>query len=177
MARRDADDGSRKLLWLIAARAAVISAAARLGQSHPDQPSPGAFPVDPFFVLIGLTFALTVVYGADPPASSSGTVAGRRAGGLRRADRLGHRALTGGVDSYFSSLYTLPIIAASAMQSWRGGMLVGMLSSLVYAGVVLAQYVGAPASPVVDVAQELPPLRVALFTVGLNSFGFFAVAA
>ena len=76
--------------------------------------------------------------------------------------------LTGGVNSYFSSLYALPIIAASAIQSWRGGMMVGMLSSLLYAGVALAQYFGTPASPVVVVAQDLPPLRVALFTVGLN---------
>jgi two-component system sensor histidine kinase PilS (NtrC family) len=30
--------------------------------------------------------------------------------------------------------------------------------------------------PVVVVAQDLPPLRVALFTLGLNVFGFFAVA-
>ena len=85
--------------------------------------------------------------------------------------------LTGGVNSYFSTLYALPIIAASTLQSWRGGMMVGTLSSVLYTGIVLAQYFGTPASPVVVVAQDLPPLRVALFTVGLNVFGFFAVAA
>ena len=62
--------------------------------------------------------------------------------------------LTGGVNSYFSSLYALPIIAASTIQSWRGGLMVGMLSSLLYAGVVLAQYFGAPASPVVRGARR-----------------------
>ena len=42
--------------------------------------------------------------------------------------------LTGGVSSYFTSLYTLPIIAASTIQSRRSGMMVGVLSSVMYAG-------------------------------------------
>ena len=42
--------------------------------------------------------------------------------------------MTGGVASYFTSLYTLPIIAASTIQSRRSGMMVGVLSSLIYAG-------------------------------------------
>ena len=165
----------RKLLWLIAARAAVITLL--LGSAILIQiKSPGALPIDPFFFLIGLTYGLTVVYSLI----------------LKHAERsrwlvdlqLGCDAvivsaivhLTGGVTSYFSSLYTLPIIAASAIQSWRGGMMVGALSSVMYAGLVVAQYFGSPALPVVVVFTELPPLRVALFTVGLNVFGFVAVA-
>ena len=165
----------RKLLWLIAARATVITLL--LGSAILIQiKSPGALPIDPFFFLIGLTYGLTVVYSLT----------------LKHAERsrwlvdlqLGCDAvivsaivhLTGGVTSYFSSLYTLPIIAASAIQSWRGGMMVGALSSVMYAGLVLAQYFGSPALPVVVVFTELPPLRVALFTVGLNVFGFVAVA-
>jgi two-component system, NtrC family, sensor histidine kinase PilS len=166
----------RKLLALITARAAVISAL--LGSAILIQiKSPGALPVDPFFFLLGLTFALTVVYSLT----------------IRQAEK--HRwiidlqlavdalivtaivHLSGGVHSYFTSLYALPIVAASAIQSRRGGMVIGTLSSLLYTGVVLLQYYGAPTSSVVVVAQDLPPLRVALFTVGLNSFGFFAVAA
>ncbi len=165
----------RKLLWLIAARAAVISLL--LGSAVLVQiQSPGVLPVDPYFFLVGLTFALTVVYSLT----------------LRQAERrwwlvdfqLAADAaivsaivyLTGGVNSYFSTLYALPIIAASTLQSWRGGMLVGTLSSVLYTGIVLAQYFGTPVLPVVVVAQDLPPLRVALFTLGLNVFGFFAVA-
>jgi len=166
----------RKLLWLITARAAVISVL--LGSAVLIQiKSPGTLPIDPYFFLLALTFALTVVYSLT----------------LRQAER--HRwlidlqlaadaaivsaivHLTGGVHSYFSTLYALPIIAASTLQSWRGGMMVGALSSVLFTGVVLTQYFGTPASPVVVVAQDLPPLRVALFTVGLNVFGFVAVAA
>ncbi len=165
----------RKLLWLITARAAVITLL--LGSAVLIQiQSPGALAVDPYFFLVGLTFALTVVYSLT----------------LRQAERrwwvvdvqLAADAaivsaivyLTGGVNSYFSTLYALPIIAASTLQSWRGGMMVGTLSSVLYTGIVLAQYFGTPVLPVVVVAQDLPPLRVALFTVGLNVFGFFAVA-
>ena len=47
---------------------------------------------------------------------------------------------TGGVTSFFSSLYVLPIMAASTVQFRRGGLLVATLSALLYVGLVLAQY-------------------------------------
>ena len=61
------------------------------------------------------------------------------------ADRWGRRwaiivsalvYMTNGVSSYFTSLYALPIIAASTIQSQRSGMMVCVLSSVMYAGVV-----------------------------------------
>jgi two-component system sensor histidine kinase PilS (NtrC family) len=84
--------------------------------------------------------------------------------------------MTNGVASYFTSLYALPIIAASTIQSRRSGMLVGLLSSVMYAGLVGAQYFGTPALPVV-VGLDLPPRRVGFFIAGLNIFGVMAVAA
>ena len=164
-----------KLLWLIAGRAAVITLL--LGSAILIRINvPGAFPLETFFVLIGITYALTAAYGAA----------------LKYFERhswlvdvqLGCDAvivsaivyITGGVSSYFSSLYTLPIIAASTIQSRRGGMMVGVLSTILYGGLVLAQYYGAGFLPVVTDSALLPPARVAIFTVGLNIFGFFAVA-
>ena len=84
--------------------------------------------------------------------------------------------MTNGVSSYFTSLYALPIIAASTIQSQRSGMMVGVLSSVMYAGLVSAQYFGTPALPVGRRRRLLPQPRVALFIVGLNIFGFMAVA-
>jgi two-component system sensor histidine kinase PilS (NtrC family) len=158
----------RKLLWLIGGRAAVITVL--LGSTSLIlYRTPGAFPIDPFFALIGLTYALTAAWTLT----------------LRFVDR--HRwlidvqvacdalivsaivYLTGGVSSYFSSLYALPIIAASMVRSWRGGLLVGVVSSVMLGGVVIAQYAAGDAA--------LPPPRVAMFTVGLNVFGYLAVAA
>ena len=165
----------RKLLWLIGGRAGVITLL--LGSAILIQlKSPGSFPIDPFFALIGLTYGLTVVWTLT----------------LRFVDRhpwlvdvqvacdalivsaIVH--LTGGVTSYFASLYTLPIIAASTVQSWRGGLMVSVLSSLMYAGLVVAQYQAPGLLPLGAPPDAMPALRVAVFTVGLNVFGFMAVA-
>ena len=167
----------RRLLWLIGGRAAVVTLL--LGSAILIQiQAPGSLPIDPFFFLIGLTYALTVVYILL----------------LRHAEQ--HRwivdvqlacdavivsalvYLTGGVSSYFTSLYTLPIIAASTIQSQRTGMMVGVLE---LGGICRP---GARRStwarrrlPVVVGADSRPQERVALFIVGLNIFGFIAVAA
>ena len=88
--------------------------------------------------------------------------------------------VTGGITSYFTSLYLLPIIAASVVRNRRGAMFVATLSALLYVGLVSIQYL--PASAVVHdpwLATErlaLPSHPVALYTVALNVFGFFAVA-
>src|SRR5215510_7101342 len=102
---------------------------------------PGSFPSDPFFLLIGLTYALSVVYLAS----------------LRIVDRhswiadaqLGIDAIlvsafihvTGGITSYFSSLYVLPIIAASTIRFRRGALQVATLSAILYLALVSSQYI------------------------------------
>jgi two-component system, NtrC family, sensor histidine kinase PilS len=138
--------------------------------------APGSLPINPFFFLIGLTYALTLVYllllklAERHPWLVDVQLA---------CDAIIVSALvymTNGVASYFTSLYALPIIAASTIQSRRSGMLVGLLSSVMYAGLVGAQYFGTPALPVV-VGLDLPPRRVGFFIAGLNIFGVMAVAA
>ena len=127
-----ADTGvRRKLAWLIVIRAAITTIL--LGSATFVQiMAPGSFPGNPFFFLIGLTFALTITYAAT----------------LRYAERnrwlidlqLAGDALivsafiyfTGGITSYFSSLYVLPIVAGSTVQFRRGGMLVATFSAVLY---------------------------------------------
>ena len=166
----------RRLLWLIGGRAAAVTLL--LGSAILTQiKSPGALPIDPFFFLIGLTYALTAVYSLL----------------LRHMEQ--HRWLvdvqlacdvcvisaliyvTGGLTSLFSPLYILPIIAAAAVRSQRAAMQMGLLSSLLYGGLVYSQYVGNGPLPFVIAVDALPPARVALYTVGLNVFGFLSVAA
>src|SRR5919106_1267972 len=164
-----------KLLWLIGGRAAAITLL--LGSAILIQvKSPGSLPIDPFFFLIGLTYALTMVYVVLlKRAEQRRWVVDMQLGG----DALIVSAIvymTGGVTSYFSSLYALPIIAAATIQSWRGGLMVASLSSVMYGGIVITQYAGTPILPVVLGATELPPQRIALYTFGLNVFGFLAVA-
>ena len=141
---------------------------------------PGSFLLDPFFFLIGLTYALSVIY----------------LGSLRYVDRypwladaqLGADAIlvsafievTGGITSYFSSLYLLPVMAASTIRFRRGALQVAALSAILYLALVTAQYLEPtalfPASWQVLGRLELPSQRFAQYTVAINLFGFFAVA-
>jgi len=163
----------RKLLWLLASRAAVVTlllGSATLIQSN----SPGSLDADAFFGIIGVTYALTMIYALLLPQ----TERRRWLVDVQVAVDAGIVSaivyLTGGINSYFSSLYTLPIIAATIVESRRGGMVVGALSCILYAAIVVSQYAGVPGF---ESEQPLPAFRLALFTVGLNLFGFGAIAA
>lgn len=160
----------RKLLWLMAGRASVVTVllgAAVLVQIK----SPGSLPVNPFFFVIGLTYALTAVYAALlKPAIPRWWVADVQLA----SDALLVSALvwmTGGTTSYFTTLYTLPIIAAAVIRP-QGGLVVGGMGAVLYSAIVAAQYSGLALQPL----TALPPLRIALFTTGLHLFGFLAVA-
>src|SRR4051812_27342867 len=105
---------------------------------------PGVFPVDPFFFLIGLTYGLSVIYLVS----------------LRYVDRHAWLAdvqfaadamlvsafihITGGISSLFSTLYVLPIIAASTVRFRRGAIQVATLSALLYLALVRIQYTDVP---------------------------------
>ena len=166
-----------RLFTLIAAR--VVVSTVLLGSAILVQlNSPGAFPPGPFFFLIGLTYALSVFYLAT----------------LRFAERhpwlvdLQFAAdaaivsafihLTGGITSYFSSLYLLPIIAASTIRFGRGALQVATLSAILYLALVTAQYLTPGSLPAFlqVTAPSLPTVRFAQYTVGINLFGFVAVA-
>jgi two-component system, NtrC family, sensor histidine kinase PilS len=172
-------DLRRKLAWLIGIRA-VISTLLLGGATVAQIIAPGSFPVDPLFFLIAATYALTLGYAST----------------LRFVER--HRWLvdlqlcadalivsafiyfTGGITSFFSSLYVLPIVAAATVQFRRGAVLVAVLSAVIYTGLVLAQYLTASGllhDPWLAAnAFTLPPRSAAQYIVTLNLFGFFAVA-
>jgi len=169
----------RRVGWLIAVRAVVSTIL--LGSAIVAQiTAPGSFAVDPFFFLIGLTYALTICYALTLRYVSEH----RWLLDLQQAgDALIVSAFiyfTGGITSYFTSLYVLPIVAGSTVQFRRGGMLVATFSTVLYVGLVVAQYMTA--SGLLDdpwltrYALALPGRSVARYTVALNVFGFFAVA-
>ena len=168
-----------RLIWLMGLRVTTVTILLGWGVLAQIR-APGIWPVNPFFFLIGLTYALTVPYALT----------------LKYVDR--HRWLvdlqlaadaltvsamvfmTGGVTSYFSTLYVLPVVAASVLQFRRGGLLIGVLSVTMHGTLVLAQYTGAfgllDDRWFADPTLPLPAPRVALYTVGLNSFGLIGVA-
>ena len=141
---------------------------------------PGAFPIDPFFFLIAVTYGLSVVYIA-----TLRFVEGRP---WMLDVQLGADAIlvsafihvTGGITSYFSSLYVLPIIAASTVRYRRGALQVATLSAVLYLSIVAAQFMNVsayfPEEWSLGAAVSLPTLRFAQFTVAINLFGFFAAA-
>jgi two-component system, NtrC family, sensor histidine kinase PilS len=172
-------DLRRKVALLIVIRA-MISTVLLGSATYMQVTAPGSLAIDPFFSLIGLIYALTITYALT----------------LRRVDA--HRWLidlqlagdaiivsafiyfTGGVNSYFTSLYFLPIVAGSMVRSRRGGLFVALLSTICYLGIVVAQYLtasGVLSNPwLTHQTIALPVRSVAQYTMALNVFGFFAVA-
>jgi two-component system sensor histidine kinase PilS (NtrC family) len=165
------------LSTLIAARVVLVTLL--MGSAILIQISrPGAFPVDPFFSLIGLTYALSVFYLAT----------------LRFTERhpwlvdfqFGADALlvsafihvTGGITSNFSSLYLLPIIAASMIRYRRVALQLAACSAVMYLALVAVQYIdiGFPLARRFSPTVELPSVRVAQYTVAINLGGFIGVA-
>jgi two-component system sensor histidine kinase PilS (NtrC family) len=169
----------RRLAWLIGGRAVVgtiLLGSATLLQVT----APGSFAVDPAFFLVGLTYALTIGY-----AITLRYVEAQRwlVDAQLAFDALiisAFIAATGGITSYFSSLYVLPIVAATVVQHRRSGLVVATLNAVLYVGLVLAQYLAPNGSFVArwfaGAALPLPTSGFAQYTVALNLFGFFAVA-
>jgi two-component system sensor histidine kinase PilS (NtrC family) len=169
----------RKIATLIVARVAISTILLGSG-TIAEITAPGSFPIDPFFLLIAITYGLTIVWAAT----------------LRTVDRRSWLVdlqlcldtllvtafiyVTGGVTSYFLSVYVLPIIAASVVRHRRTALLVATFSAVLYVALVIAQYFvafGTIRDPWLQTERlVLPSLRVAEYTVALNVFGFFAVA-
>jgi two-component system sensor histidine kinase PilS (NtrC family) len=167
----------RKLLWLLAARAAVVTLLLGSGALIQSS-SPETLPIDTgaFFAVIGATYALTVAYALLLNQTERRRWIVDVQLMLDAAIVAAIVYLTGGINSYFSSLFTLPIIAATTIESRRGGAMIGVLSCFLYAAIVVAQYADLPGFEPLR-GQPLPELKLALFTVGLNLFGFGAIAA
>lgn len=168
----------RQVAWLIAIRA-VVSTGLLGGAAVAEILSPGVSAANPLFLLIAATYALTIIFALTLPHVE-------RHRWLIDLQLVCDAAIvsafiytTGGVASFFSSLYVLPIIAASTVQFRRGGLLMATLSAIAYAGLVLTQYTAVVLGHEASLAGEtglLPNVSVAEYTVALNLFGFFAVA-
>jgi two-component system, NtrC family, sensor histidine kinase PilS len=172
-----------RLQTLIAAR--VIVGTLLLGSAILIQVNrPGALPLDPFFFLIGLTYALSVVYLATLGLAERHAWLVDLQFGADAVLVCAFIHVTGGVTSLFASLILLPIIAASTVRFRRGALQVAALSAMLYLAIVAIQYLDWGVMPS-HVASgfgrtggvvELPTVRFAQYTVGIHLFGFFAVA-
>jgi two-component system sensor histidine kinase PilS (NtrC family) len=169
----------RRLAALIGVR--LVVATVLLGSAVVVQlRQPDASDINPFFFLIGLTYAVSLGFIASLPFVERFHWLLDVHFAIDALLVSGAVLLTGGVQSFFTILYMLPIVAASATQSRRGGLQVAAFSTILFIGVVIAQYQYASGQlelPLYAAVQtELPPVRIAQYTVGLNAFGFFGVA-
>src|SRR6185295_927363 len=159
-----------RLSTLIAARVVLVTLL--MGSAILIQISrPGAFPVDPFFALIGLTYALSVFYLATVKYAERHPWLVDFQFGADAVLVSAFIHVTGGITSNFSSLYLLPIIAASMIRSRRVALQVAGLSAMLYFSLVLVQYVDIGLPPLVrrfTPVVELPTLGVARYTVVIN---------
>jgi two-component system, NtrC family, sensor histidine kinase PilS len=165
-----------KLKWMVGVR--LLMASALLGSAvaldlHDRLP----FPTPPLYGLLAVTFALSMVYAI-----------GLRSGRWLPAQGLAQLALdlalmtllvhfTGGLDSVFPFMYIFVIFAAAAVTERRGGLVVGALSGLLYATLVLAELTQAVRP--VEFAGGLAPLRsmgYAVYQVVIHAVAFLAVA-
>jgi two-component system, NtrC family, sensor histidine kinase PilS len=169
----------RKVAWLIVIRA-IISTVLLGTATFARVAAPRSFAVDPLFFLIGLIYALTIAYVITLPLVDEHRwlVDLQLAGDSFIVSAFIY--FTGGVVSYFTSLYVLPIVAGSAVQFRRGGLLAATLSTLLYVGLVASQYFSASgllsSSVLTGEAIALPVRAMAQYTVAMNVFGFYAAA-
>ena len=166
----------RRLLWLISLRVAIVTVLLGVGVLVEIR-ARTTWTGEPFFLLLGLIYALSVVYALTLQYTEQRRWLIDLQFGIDTGLVSALVLMTGGVTSFFSSLYALPILAASILLDRQAGLLVGFLSSVLYMGVVLAQYTGTVGlADSAVVAAQLPPISVALYTTGLGVFGFIAVA-
>ncbi len=173
-----ASDRRERLVWLMAGRTAITTLL--LGSGVLIQINlPGTLPIYAFYFLIGFTFLLTGIYAVALPRAENWRWLGEAqlVGDVLVVS--GIIAVTGGVTSYFSLLYVLPIIAAGSLLNRRAALTIAGLSALFYAGLVGVQHLGYldREGPWLVVPAVLPPARVTLYLVGINIFAFLAVGA
>ena len=161
-----------RLVVLIAVR--VVVGTVLLGSAILVQlTQPGEFPVSPFFLLSALIFGLSAVSSATLGLVNRHPWLVDVQLGADAVLVSGLIGLTGGVASFFSWLYVLPIIAASTIRLRRGALQVAALSVLFYVLLVAVQYLdGAPGW----IGLERPTGQFAFYTVAINVVGFAAVA-
>jgi two-component system, NtrC family, sensor histidine kinase PilS len=169
----------RRLQTIIAAR--LVVSTLLLGTAIAiDLVRPETFPVNPFALLILITYALSILY-----LLSMGRVERwpwyldlQFAADAVLVSAFIH--VTGGINSHFSSLYVLPIIAASTARSRSGSLQVASLSATLYTGIVAAQYLDVGVVPAgwwtPPGSGDLPGRGFAQYTVAINLSGMFVVA-
>jgi two-component system sensor histidine kinase PilS (NtrC family) len=166
-------------VWPFVAGRVVISTVILGGATWVQMATPGAFPINPFYFLIALTYGLSVAYLATLRYVDASPWLVDLQLTVDAALVSCFVIVTGGVQSDFSSLYLLPILAASTLRGRRGALQVASVSAVLYFAVVLSQYTTLETFPRWSLSADstLPAPRFAQYVVALNLFGFLAMGS
>ncbi len=164
-----------KLKWLVGGRlllASILLGSAGIPDLHQRLP----FDITPLYGLLGLTFALSLIYAVALRSERYLAFQGRVQIGLD----LGLVSLlvhyTGGIDSVLAFMYIFVILGASNLLERRGSLIVALLSSSLYGMLVIGEWTQA-IRPVAFAAG--PPSRsvgYAVYQVLIHTVAFLAVA-
>jgi len=165
-----------RLVWLMVLRVLVVTILLGLAVATEVIARPET-PVHPLYFLIALTYFFTLLYALAWPFTGAYR---RQTAYLQIAVDLaiisGVVFFTGGVESSFSRLYFISIIAASIILYRKGGLATAGAASLMYAAVLeLVDWGVLPAYPYLGNIFPVPA-RALHFTIFLNAFLFFTVA-
>jgi two-component system sensor histidine kinase PilS (NtrC family) len=162
------------MIWRLVITTILLGSAAAIQLNTAASAQPG-----PLYLLIAWTYAWSALYALGLRLTG-------RAGWLVDV-QLGLDALTvaafvwvtGGILSYFSFVYVLPIMAASSVQFRPGARRITALSMVLYTATAAVQYSGAPFQPwsvwEPGTALFLPRGLVAEYMVAVHLLGFLAV--
>ncbi|MFO7692055.1 MAG: ATP-binding protein [Vicinamibacterales bacterium] len=162
------------MIWRLVITTILLGSAAAIQLNTAATAQPG-----PLYVLIAWTYALSAGYALSLRRTGRAPWLVDVQLALDALTVAGFVWVTGGILSYFSFLYVLPIMAASAVHFRRGAWRIAALTMVLYATTAALQYSQAPFQPwsVWDPSAPatLPRGLVAEYTVAVHLLGFLGV--
>jgi two-component system sensor histidine kinase PilS (NtrC family) len=162
------------MIWRLVITSILLGSAAAIQLNTEATAEPG-----PLYFLIAWTYALSASYALSLRLTGRAPWLVDVQLALDALTVAGFVWVTGGILSYFSFIYVLPIMAASAVHFRRGALRITALSMALYAATAVMQYTHGPFQPwsvwEPGMPLFLPRGLVAEYTVAVHLLGFLAV--
>jgi two-component system sensor histidine kinase PilS (NtrC family) len=162
------------MIWRLIITTILLGSAAAIQLNAVTTAAPG-----PLYALIAWTYGLSALYALTLRMAWRTPWLVDVQLALDALTVAGFVWVTGGILSYFSFIYALPILAASAVHARRGALRVTVLSMLLYTATAATQYMNAPFQPwsvwEPGAPLLLPHGLVAEFTAVVHLLGFLTV--
>ncbi|MGA1796476.1 MAG: two-component system sensor histidine kinase NtrB [bacterium] len=165
----------RKILWLMILRVIILTIL--LGSISIVQIRHARSGLNPYYLLIAVTYLLTILYAVLFYSMNNLVVLAYI---QLVADVLIESCLvylTGGIESPFSFMFIITIITTSIVLSRRGSLIIASMSSILYGMLLDLQYFGILSLPSRGtLAAGLLSSRYVFYTIFVNICGFYLIA-